>query len=524
MSFTGQFYIERTQPRHSGSGEVLAGWLTAPSAPTAAVLQLANSSEFHTVFLGQPRHDVMREVLNGQPGTAVAFSITLPPLPPSPRYARLWVQLRDKRGYRWYASHVDLTALVRNRVRFNVLTRTLVPPAATPELVARSTGIEAEFESAATTGRLLTLRLDLINKCNLRCVMCHYSREEVSRRPARSLSLDDFKRIFGAIEPRVRDVVLSCSDEPLMSKYFADVLRYLAANAPECRIMFCTNATLMARPARRAILESRVERVLLSIDGVTKSMFESIRVGAPFERVVGNIKALAALKQKHQLARPELVIDFVMMARNLHHAPAMLRAAHAIGVGTLDFRHVVMGETQTDISGESLTRHPARFNYYRDMILREAEQLGVKVYIPDPIPTHDRIDLAAEPAIPALDEFLAVPTDGGADESIELVPRPESIHAPLPLQEMFGHAFCTRPFTEVMVRNQDEVLPCPWHGEVMGRLSEGKDLLQIFRGEKFARLRKQMLSPSGAPGCRGCPLKADLLPQTLREFGASEDS
>ena len=66
----------------------------------------------------------------------------------------------------------------------------------------------------------------------------------------------------------------------------------------------------------------------------------------------------------------------------------------------------------------------------------------------------------------------------------------------------------------LMIRDQDEVLPCPWHGKTLGRLSEGKSLSEIFLGENFAALRRNMLKPEGDPDCANCPIKTLHLPVT----------
>jgi MoaA/NifB/PqqE/SkfB family radical SAM enzyme len=78
--------------------------------------------------------------------------------------------------------------------------------------------------------------------------------------------------------------------------------------------------------------------------------------------------------------------------------------------------------------------------------------------------------------------------------------------------EEFSTTFCERPFSEIMIRDQEEVLPCPWHGKTLGRLSEGQTLSEIFLGEKFTALRRNMLKPEGDPDCARCPIKTFHLP------------
>ena len=47
--------------------------------------------------------------------------------------------------------------------------------------------------------RELTLRLDIINKCNLRCVMCHFSDDAIFKRPTSQLTGEQFKALFDGI-------------------------------------------------------------------------------------------------------------------------------------------------------------------------------------------------------------------------------------------------------------------------------------------------------------------------------------
>jgi MoaA/NifB/PqqE/SkfB family radical SAM enzyme len=107
-------------------------------------------------------------------------------------------------------------------------------------------------------------------------------------------------------------------------------------------------------------------------------------------------------------------------------------------------------------------------------------------------------------------------SDGVAagDESAP-IPRSRDLDVPPwegSVAEEFSTTFCNRPFSEIMVRDQNEVLPCPWHEKPLGLLSEGKSLAEIFEGEAFQRLRRNMLRPEGDPACANCPIKSHHLP------------
>ena len=130
-------------------------------------------------------------------------------------------------------------------------------------------------------------------------------------------------------------------------------------------------------------------------------------------------------------------------------------------------------------------------------IHRAAGFLPIKVVIPDEFPGVKanvvdipafEVDLAPYYAITPDPETEPLQIPEVSDEnSVPGIP-------PVRAEEFYADAYCQRPFTEVMIRDQREVLPCPWHQKVLGHLDQGNDLEQIFFGENFAALRASMIS------------------------------
>jgi MoaA/NifB/PqqE/SkfB family radical SAM enzyme len=378
--------------------------------------------------------------------------------------------------------------------------------------LAEPEGLETRFRRSLDARRGLTLRLDIINKCNLRCVMCHFSDDAIFKRPTSQLTGDQFKALFHDIGPAVSRVMLSCGDEPLTSKFLPEILRYLATEHPDVAIEFCTNAMLMRAPIRNLIMETGVARLMFSMDAVTKPLLEAIRVGCRYEQLIGNIMALRDLKTRHGSVFPAFVFNFVMMNQNIHEAPAFVRLAKDLGAESIDFRHMVPIGTWFP-PGELLSDHPARYNYYRDLIAAEATRLGVNYYLPEAFDTAEFWSPENEPEV-SWSDFEAVAPDPSGPEGLHFTPRLPGAFAGLAgtVAEEFSTTFCERPFSEIMIRDQEEVLPCPWHGKTLGRLSEGQTLSEIFLGEKFTALRRNMLKPGGDPDCAHCPIKTFHLP------------
>ncbi len=373
--------------------------------------------------------------------------------------------------------------------------------------------VVGKWRSSLDVHRPLTVRVDIINKCNLRCVMCHYSDDSIFKRPAKRVSLDDFERWFATVQTGVREVVLSCGDEPLMSPQFSEIVRSITSRYPEVNVMFSTNAMLMDERIARTIVESGVALVMMSVDGVRPETLEAVRKGARFDRVIGNAHRLAEIKRRVGSLRPHLVYNFVMMNRNLAEAPAFVEMAQALGAHYVDFRLVVTSEYFFD-AAELCESQPGRFNFFRRLALEAAERVGLPIYIPPAFPVPEE----PEP-VPSADELLA-PFRALLRELPANVTDLDGLQAK-PVMREYGPrmgelppVFCERPFSEIMIRNQDEVLPCAWHKNVLGHLATGATVGEIFFGPAFEAVRANMLQPDGDPGCVGCPIKSSHLPTT----------
>jgi hypothetical protein len=216
---------------------------------------------------------------------------------------------------------------------------------------------------------------------------------------------------------------------------------------------------------------------------VAGQTLESIRLGCRYEQVLGNIIALRDLRHECGTRQPAFVFNFVMMNRNIHEAPAFVRMAQALGAESIDFRHMVPIATYFS-PNDLLSEHPGKYNFYHEQIVSAAKQLGIPIYLPPPF-------AMAQPWSPPVDQ---PPVDWRDFEGLQSDPPGDSLPRILLertaarawegwVAEEFSTTFCNRPFSEIMVRDQNEVLPCPFHEKPLGFLSEGKTLAKIFHGE-----------------------------------------
>jgi len=105
-----------------------------------------------------------------------------------------------------------------------------------------------------------------------------------------------FKKIIRQIKGHVGFVWLHNFGEPLFHSQLEEFINHCAEN--NIRPGLSTNATILDEEKARMILDSRLDHILLCIDGSTKERYQRIRKGGDFEETRNNITQFLQLKQK----------------------------------------------------------------------------------------------------------------------------------------------------------------------------------------------------------------------------------
>jgi len=163
------------------------------------------------------------------------------------------------------------------------------------------------YESLLTFPRYF--EIETVNACNARCPMCTIADWD---RKAGLMSDATFDRILKEIaqHPEVKRIHLYRDGEPLLDKKLANRV-FLLKRAGVKRVGISTNAALLDFINARDLLLADLDEIILSIDSLKPSVYESIRVGLDFEQVMRNATDFIALRKK---IRPQTQI-WVRMIR-----------------------------------------------------------------------------------------------------------------------------------------------------------------------------------------------------------------
>ena len=152
----------------------------------------------------------------------------------------------------------------------------------------------AERAERTPTVEHLPIRLDIEPnaRCNSRCVMCQVSTWPKMTRTRRDLSLDELARLLQE-QIGLTEIKLHGMGEPLLNPSFFEMVELIRSQ--DLWVRTNSNGTLLhLNDGCRRLIDCGINEVQMSFDGATKEVFEAIRVGSSFERVVDNMTAANA--------------------------------------------------------------------------------------------------------------------------------------------------------------------------------------------------------------------------------------
>ena len=193
-----------------------------------------------------------------------------------------------------------------------------------------------------------SIQIECTTRCNLKCTMCEisYWTEEGG-----DLEVEKLRTMLDHL-PRLRRVDLTGIGEALMNRGFFKALKLLKSRG--LYVTLNDNFTMMTEEAARRVVELGVDQIFLSLDGATKQTYEQIRVGANFEKVVGNARRLVEIKKQLGKKRPEVKINTVVSASNYREIPAIIDLSHDLGIGMVQFVNVMIFENTAGLDTSAI--------------------------------------------------------------------------------------------------------------------------------------------------------------------------
>lgn len=190
--------------------------------------------------------------------------------------------------------------------------------------------IGKSLKNQTSLGMPSNMLIEPTNACNLKCPGCPTG-SGILKRKKGYMSFENFKLIIDECKNNLEMAMLWNYGEPFLNKDLFKMIKY--ARSKDIKVVTSTNAHFLPGKINK-LIDSKINKVMISLDGATKETYEKYRQNGNFEIVIDSIKELC--KKKDEKLFVEL--QFIIMQHNEHEIGKIKKIAKELVVDKLSLK------------------------------------------------------------------------------------------------------------------------------------------------------------------------------------------
>lgn len=225
-------------------------------------------------------------------------------------------------------------------------------------LIILSWGVSKLTGKLFLWGYPFSLSLETASVCNLSCPECMAGLKKTHRRN-KLMSLNLCAAKLQIHRKNAFYCNLYAQGEPFLNSELFKIIGLARKN--KYYSVVSTNGHFLSDTNCQALIDSKLDRLIVSLDGTDPKSYAKYRQGGRFNLVTEGIQRLSALKEKTRSLSPLLVVQFLVHKDNEHQlisAPSFIRS---LGADLLQFKSLQIYSQQGHT--ELIPANP-KFNRY----------------------------------------------------------------------------------------------------------------------------------------------------------------
>ena len=177
--------------------------------------------------------------------------------------------------------------------------------------------------------------------CQLRCPECPVGkgeRRKVKGERTPFMSLDLFRKVLGEVKEYAHTMQFYFQGEPLLNKDLAQMI----AEAHEAGLytIVSTNAQAMTRELAEALVGAGLNRIIVSMDGLTQASYGAYRIGGDVEKAKAALRYLREAKKKLKIEdlRLQIELQCLRLKTNEQEWAELKRTYKSLGADRLSLK------------------------------------------------------------------------------------------------------------------------------------------------------------------------------------------
>ncbi|TVR41239.1 MAG: radical SAM protein [Cryomorphaceae bacterium] len=208
-------------------------------------------------------------------------------------------------------------------------------------------------------GLPMSMSIEPTTACNLGCPECPSGLRQFSRDTG-NLKQPFFEKVINESKGHLSYLTFYFQGEPYINPKFLDMVKY--ASERNIYTATSTNAHFLNDEMAKKTIESGLDRLIISIDGVTQEVYESYRVHGKLNKVLEGTRNILKWRKKLNASKPLVVFQFLVVRPNEHQIDDVLKLGEELGVDQVVFKTAQVYDYE---NGNSLIPSNEKYSRYR---------------------------------------------------------------------------------------------------------------------------------------------------------------
>ena len=208
-------------------------------------------------------------------------------------------------------------------------------------------------------GLPLGISIEPTNHCNLKCKECPTGMD-VLQRAKENINKKLARNVIKELSPELTTVIFYFQGEPFINNEVYELINYVSDE--NIYSITSSNGHFFTKENVERLLQSGLNRLIISLDGTTQETYKKYRVGGSLKKVIKGVQLLVSEKQKTKSKLPKLVLQFLITAENEHQINEARIFAKKLAVDEINFKTAQIYDFK---NGNPLIPQNEKYSRYR---------------------------------------------------------------------------------------------------------------------------------------------------------------
>lgn len=197
---------------------------------------------------------------------------------------------------------------------------------------------------SVVSGFPIKLTVDPSANCVLRCPLCPTGQADKGRKRGEMQYLN-FEKLINEVGRYLFEIDLFNWGEPFLNKDIFKMINLCHARNIITRLS--SNLNFFPEGYEKNLVESKLNHLVVSLDGTTQETYENYRAGGSIEKVLDGVKKIRKEREKQKTRSPFLTWQFIVFDHNRHEIEQAKKLVKKWG-----FDRIVFIENRGDMGKE----------------------------------------------------------------------------------------------------------------------------------------------------------------------------